>query len=215
MRLVYHTRRGNPGLLLFFLGWGMDENPFLPLKIRGWDLALIYDYRDLNFPPIPSYAEIKILGWSAGVYAGLLALREGLAQQGVFVNGTGAFCHPTWGIHPRLWRATWQALKRAPQQTLSKFYQNMFRHSEDLRFFLTHRPQRSISEIIEELEALMGFDPCLEVRGEVRAFVGRDDAIFPPLAQKRYWEERGIPWLFLPGGHFPFYERRLEEFFQR
>ncbi len=215
MKLVFHTRQEKDRLLLFFLGWGMDENPFRGLSLPDHDVALIYDYRDLTLPEIPPYPEVILMGWSVGVYAGILALEAGMAEEAVFLAGTGAFSHRGFGIHPRLWGATLRALKRDPEGTLLKFYRNMFADEEDFRRFLARCPQRALPEIVEELEALLDYAPRFEVPGRVRAFVPQEDAIFPPPAQERFWKACGVSVRAVPAGHFPFYRFPFEEFFSK
>lgn len=45
----FFVRKNNTDTLnLLFSGYGQDENPFLSLESHN-DLAVVYDYEDLNF----------------------------------------------------------------------------------------------------------------------------------------------------------------------
>ena len=57
--------------LLFFAGWGMDEKPFASLVVAGYDLWLVWDYRDMTLGcgDFVRYREIVVVAWSFGVPA--------------------------------------------------------------------------------------------------------------------------------------------------
>ena len=208
MKCVWHTRKGRPRLLLFFLGWGMDERPFRPLAAQEVDVLLLYDYRNLALPALPeSYEEIEVLGWSFGVYAALRHLSQGnvlSVNRAIFLNGTGAPYDRHLGIPPRLFDATYKAFQRAPRATLLRFYRNMFSEEEDWLLFQEHLPQRLPEELLEELASARHWPPLLEgVKGQ--ALCHTDDAIIPYENQKRYWQKVHVEYHSLPGGHFPFY----------
>ena len=209
MRSFWHTKEGNKGLLLFFLGWGMDETPFLPLKTSGLDLLLLYDYRDLVLPPLPeSYQRIMLLAWSFGVYAALHCLSGGLLpklEKAVFLNGTGAPYDRAYGIPPRVFDVTYKAFERAPQETLFRFYQNMFLRREDWRRFKGHLPRRDFEELREELACARQWPPLFCSPPVGKALWAAQDAIFPPAHQRRYWETLSFPAEEILEGHFPFY----------
>ena len=70
-RLV-ESSPGNRRLLLLYAGWAMDSRPFSSLSYPGYDVAVVWDYTDLESPlPISDdYCEICLIAWSYGVYAG-------------------------------------------------------------------------------------------------------------------------------------------------
>ena len=57
--------------MLFFAGWGSEENLFRHPVEEGYDYLLCFDYRTLDFDYtlIEGYTEIRLLAWSMGVWA--------------------------------------------------------------------------------------------------------------------------------------------------
>ncbi len=206
MNLIFLIREGRPELVLFFTGWAMDERPFLPLSKGPYDLALVYDYRQIHPPDLPPYPRIHVLAWSAGVSVALSLIDRLSADTWTFINGTGAFCHPDWGIHPRIMTRTISALKASSQTTLEAFYKNMFQGEEGLKRFWQNRPRRDPTEILEELKTLTSLEARREVpKGKVNILVGTRDRIVPPRSQKAFWVKFGFNYQEKNWGHFPFY----------
>ena len=54
--------------MLFFAGWGSEENLFRHPVEEGYDYLLSYDYRtlDIDNPQIEGYTENSLLAWSKG-----------------------------------------------------------------------------------------------------------------------------------------------------
>ena len=71
---VHLQNNGSDNLILFFCGWGMDENPFSVLK-SSCDVLYVYDYVTTDFPEFDfsKYKSVKLLSFSYGVYAGAIA----------------------------------------------------------------------------------------------------------------------------------------------
>jgi len=212
LKAKFLKRPGRKKLLVFFLGWGMDETPFLELIPREWDILFLYDFSTWSPFAIPEgYAEIKVLAWSFGVTAAL-SLKD-LNFPLLCVAGTGAFYHSRLGIPPRIFDATLEALKKAPQKTLFSFYRNMFSEQKDLVRFLKRRPQRPFSSLVEELEALKERNFPPNARASV--VITLHDRIISARNQKRFWAERARL-SEVPLGHFPFYQfRDLEDFWNK
>ncbi len=188
----------------------MDETPFLELVPLGWDVLFLYDFRNLKPPVFPDdYKETKILAWSFGVVAAL-SVREELKGPLLCVAGTGAFYHAHFGIPPRLYDVTLKALKRDTEKTLNSFYQNMFTDKKDLNFFLSRRPQRCPSSLIEELESIKD-KSYLPPNKKPLVLITHRDRIISARNQKKYWGKG--PYIREgPFGHFPFYRfRNLED----
>ena len=208
MRAVLLGKEGE--LRVFFCGWGMDERPFLELVPPGKRLLLLYDYRDPEPPAgIPEEArEAPVLAWSLGVYWAL-RLREFFRGPLVAVSGTGAFANREFGIDPRLVRLTLDGLKREGEAVRERFFSRMFSSEDHLKRFFRNPPQRALPEVVEELSASLTLPPVFPSPGDyLRAVIPREDRIFPPRAQRRFWERAGVPAEEIPEGHFPFYARR-------
>ena len=57
MRIVWLNKKNRDRVIIFFNGWGMDENAVI--RLSGlYDLLMVYDYRHLenkNFPVLEEY----------------------------------------------------------------------------------------------------------------------------------------------------------------
>ncbi len=198
-----------PDLLIFFNGWAMDERPFVSLWPQGMRIAMLFDYRDLTLPELPSVrGRTLVLAWSLGVYAALYHL-EILPSRIVFLAGTGVFKDRLYGIDPRVLDLTLAALKEKGYPVLERFYRRMFAKEDSYRRFWANPPQRELAEVIEELEAAGSF-PALfpEIPPEARVLIPEKDDIIPCSAQERFWEKAKGSFVRFPEGHFPFYARR-------
>ena len=61
----------NSKLILFFNGWGMDENVVKHLDCENYDVLMFYDYNTLNtdfdWDLLDVYPEKNLIAWSMGV----------------------------------------------------------------------------------------------------------------------------------------------------
>ena len=76
-------------LILFFSGWGCDENQFVNLNDTNDNVLILFDYQDLNlnfdFSP---YKTIDLIAYSAGVFvASILQKSLPPLRQKIAVNG--------------------------------------------------------------------------------------------------------------------------------
>ena len=208
MKAEFLVRKGRSKLLVFFAGWGMDPRPFGRLSSQAYDVLILFDYRELRdlSLDLSAYQETEVLAWSLGVSAALRMAAKIPARRWVFLNGTGAFGHKGWGIHPRLMERTLKALKTRGEESLLAFYKNMFQGEKGLSEFLAKRPSRPLEKLITELEEASSWSPVFPKEDlNAVALVGEKDRIIPPSAQKAFWEKAKVPVKSHPFGHFPFY----------
>lgn len=178
-------------LILIFLGWGMDATPFLRLRRNGYDIVLLWDYRELgiDWKFTEGYEEICIVAWSMGVFAAAHTTQslENRTTLRLAINGT---LHPVddhLGIPEDIFFGTLQGLD---ERNLRKFYRRMFSEREKFAEFEAHRPQRGIPELKAELESIasavcFGSEPVS--RCDV-ALISEDDKIFPAANVWRAWQ---------------------------
>lgn len=211
-RWLIHEKRKY--LLIFYTGWGMDEQPFLTMTSEKLDVYMLYDYRDLNLPEslvkiAAAYAEVNILAWSLGVWvAGKTAHTwPGTLNSTRAINGTLQPIHARHGISPAIFATTLAQLSPA---TLRVFYQNMFPTVSEGKSFLLQAPRRSWEELRMELAYLQ---TAISETGAVSwprqlfssVVVGKQDRIIPAAAQRRFWQTHPAC-VFQESGHFPFYQ---------
>jgi|MTBAKSStandDraft_1061840.scaffolds.fasta_scaffold13537_5 biotin synthesis protein BioG len=199
----------SPSCILFFSGWGMDPVPFRVIPPAGYDLLMLFDYREMDRDRIANlipagYPRLHLLAWSMGVWAAaflLEPLRDRFASA-VAVNGTTRPIDDRYGIPSRAYE---EMISDFSADTLEAFYQSMFTNRGEAEKFLRNRPRRSVEAVRRELIALRGaylqHGPAADIF--THKFVGSRDRIFPPRGQIRAWGRDNCT--VLPQPHFPFY----------
>jgi len=186
----------------------MDWRPFAGLARTGYDVAVVWDYRDLrpdwNFAG--HYDEIGIVAWSMGVAAAALttATLDSRVTRRIAVCGTLEPVSDSHGIPRAIFEAT---LATLDERRLAKFYRRMFTTREAHAAFAAAAPRRDIDGLHDELRAIAGATAVplpadsRSARYD-RAYIGGSDAIFPADNQRRAWEAAGVPAVTLSGcGH--------------
>ena len=188
----YITHKRNENLILFFAGWGMDTHPFLSYDPDTSDLMVCYDYRtmDFNLSTLSPYTSIDVIAWSMGVWTASQVL-SGLSlpyRNTIAVNGTPFPIDEFKGIPPSIYQGT---LENLDKTTLQKFFHRMCKDNATFKCFLQKMPQRPVEELKEELE-MIRLNYTRVPSGNFtwqKAFIGKNDRIFPPVNQQRAWEE--------------------------
>lgn len=192
MKQYISTSRKHHRLLLFFAGWGMDEFPFLQYTPPDSDFMICYDYRTLDFDAslIKPYTKIDVVAWSMGVWAASQVLQELSLpiRKSVAINGTSFPIDDRRGIPPPIFQGTLEGLN---QTTLLKFQRRMCMDGSSYARFKATAPQRTVEELREELDAIgkqYRLLPPAHFSWQ-RAYIGKNDRIFPPVHQQEAWNE--------------------------
>jgi malonyl-ACP O-methyltransferase BioC len=205
MQSKFISRNRNNRLILIFAGWGMDARPFKNLSHPGYDILVVWDYRDLtfNWQPLLAYHEICLIAWSMGVFAASLTIHEIVPRitKRIAVNGTLEPVSSRYGIPEAIYHGTLNALSPT---TLRKFYRRMCTSAEQFAAFDENRPKRTISELAEELQAIEThtFFHVPQVDNWDLAVISRNDGIFPQQNQVNAWRLT-TPIQFMDAGHLP------------
>lgn len=216
MKYSFVSKTGSSRLIMFFAGWGMDENPFKKLRLNGYDLLVIWDYTDEH--PLHdlcgNYSEICIIAWSYGVYfAGrFIESHPDLpVTVRVAVNGTQFPIDEYKGISPVLFNATLSAIS---EQSIRKFYRRMCGDSETFGKFLDVAPQRSVESLSSELESIK--ESYLKFGAPAAnwdiAYISENDRIFSPESQNEAWNGNVLKNM-IPAGHLPDFAKIINECF--
>ena len=100
-------------LILFFTGWGMDENS-VKLKQDSYDLITVFNYRNINtdfLEKVKSYKEIYIIAWSMGViFASYFMDKIKNVKESIAINGTLKIIDDKFGINTKIFDATWKMI---------------------------------------------------------------------------------------------------------
>jgi malonyl-ACP O-methyltransferase BioC len=205
MQSKFICRNHNNRLILIFAGWGMDARPFKELSHPGYDILVLWDYRDLtfNWQPLLAYHEICLIAWSMGVFAASLTIHEIVPRitKRIAVNGTLEPVSSKFGIPEAIYHGTINALSPS---SLRKFYRRMCTSAEQFAAFEANRPKRTISELAEELQAIEThtFFHVPQVDCWDLAIISRNDGIFPAQNQVNAWRAT-TPIQFMDAGHLP------------
>lgn len=213
MRYEFLKKEGNDNLLLIFGGWSTLPGFYRGLEANGWDTLAVTSYENFKFPSeiLDSYSTIGIVAWSMGVFAAQrVSLPIDRIAFAVAVNGT---LHPVsdeFGIPLGIYRGT---LDNLNPLTLKKFRKRMGGSNHSL-----HQWSEPSEEEIEELKNELKF--ILESTNEQadedfktfpwsRAYVSREDRIFPFENQLKEWKrvlpEEAI--IILDAPHLPDFSR--------
>ncbi len=200
----------NNKLILFFNGWGMDENVVKHLDCEDYDVLMFYDYNtldtDFDFNSLNIYSEKNLIAWSMGVMvasflATLIRPLGTFSHQGrrICINGTLKPIDEKFGIHPKIYDLT---IKGFNEKGRERFIKSMF----DVQCELTPHPnplpeEREINNQLSELIALKNYtaDDSLKYN---RILISDNDKIIPTKSQVAFW---GIE-PNLKGGHCPFFQ---------
>lgn len=183
-------KANNRNLVLIFAGWSTGPELFKPLEEtipEGWDLLVAYDYSDFTFPNeiLDRYYTVYLFAWSLGIAASARSLAPEKITRAFAINGTLEPVSDNYGIPPAIFNGT---ADRLDTRNLAKFRQRMFASGDEFR---SKSHLFSQEDDIESLrKQLYLFSQPLQTVGLPwkRVFIGRDDRIFPPVNQKRFWE---------------------------
>ncbi len=175
----------------------MDVHPFADICPPDSDLLLCFDYRSLAFDTrmLETYREIRVVGWSMGVWVASRVLQVGAFPftECTAVNGTLYPIDDIRGIPDAVFRGTLAGLN---ERNLEKFYRRMCLPGIGLDTFVKKRPQRPLADMVEELR-LIGEQVIAAPVPRfpwTKALIGQKDLIFLPFNQQKAWDEAGVPW---------------------
>lgn len=193
-------------LILFFAGWGMDASVFPALSKPGYDILLVYDYRDDDFDEsvLGGYDEICVLAWSLGVWHAdrFISSHSDLPiTRTVAVNGTLCPINDSLGIPPRIYDLT-SALP--DERALAKFYRRICGGQGAMEQLMPVMPRRPLDELRDELLAVrrrIPTDGSPDTSNWDEIYLSDNDLIFPFENMKRSWEDAGARMRVLAGAH--------------
>lgn len=200
MNYKWLQKNNNDKLIIFFNGWGMDENSVSHLNCGDYDVLVLFDYNNLNLDTdIPKYKEKYIIAWSMGVMISGINETEKIRENSVSytaICGTPFPINDNYGIPERIYDLT---VKGFSELSSKKFISRMF-NGEKIPGVITKRTLESQkSELIE----LKKYTPSEKVKFD-KVIVGENDKIIPTKNQTNYWTDKDVNIIFTPTGHYPF-----------
>ena len=190
MQQIFLQQQHSKNLVLIFLGYGQDKNPFNSLNtVTRDDIAIVYDYQDLSFDEslYQEYEKITLIAWSMGVMIAPIVLSNtAKLVKKIAVNGTVQGIDDTLGIPPSLWQATIDSLT---EQTYLKFVRRMCSDTSLYEEYLQNKPQRALESFKSELISLQAIAKQRKQNNFEYdlAIVGNKDKIIAPKRQLLSW----------------------------
>lgn len=204
MKKLWLNRQNAPELLLFFNGWGMDENPFKHLSINNeLDVLMIYDYTVFDgIEEFSEYKAVHLAAWSLGVFAAAKILSGMKFASTLAINGTLKPIDEDGGIVPSIFQGTidsWSEITRM------KFNRRMCGTLHNKQF-KANAPERSIESQKSELLALKKEITSSPIPKNIfqQAIISLNDKIFTRHAQETHWKNARIPLKIIDETHYFF-----------
>jgi biotin synthesis protein BioG len=206
MDITWINREDNPKCILFFNGWGMDENAIKHLDYSGFDICMFSNYKTIEEAgdEFSGYNEVNVVAWSMGVWAASQILEKSNIKitKAIAINGTERPVDDVYGISKAVFRGT---LEGWDERNRNKFNMRMLGGRDNYKNFSDSLSSRSLEDQKNELQSI--FDNrensgTLGI-GWSKAIVGEKDMIFTPHNQKNWWDGKtGMVIKNIP--HFPF-----------
>lgn len=196
MQNKWLNKNNNSKLIIFFSGWGMDENS-IKLNYENFDFLVFYDYFDekINIAlieEIKKYNEIYLIAWSMGVVFSTL-LNHLTIKKRIAINGTLSIIDDKFGIPTKIFSGT---LNNLNKENIALFFQNM-----GYKDFIS--PNRTLKSQIDELKFIEYFCKNKEFKNNFdKIIIGNKDIIVPYKNQKRAWNIENVK--IFDCGHYIF-----------
>lgn len=185
----------NKKLIIFFNGWGMDEEIVSHLECEDYDVVVLYDYNNLELDikslNLSQYTEKHIIAWSMGVMVATL-FNFGEIKTSTAICGTPFAIDNQYGIPERIYNLT---IKGFSETSSKKFMERMFIEKPNMESF----SDRTFDSKLSELKKMLEYKPNTEFQ-YTKAIVGSDDKIIPTKNQLNYWDNPTT----INSGHCPF-----------
>lgn len=208
MIIEWVKREGNEKLLFHFMGWATDSLMVQNIEFSGYDMVVIYDYRNMDTSLLSSidcseYKSVSLVAWSFGVFVAE-ALGSCLPKFSSAIAVCGSPCpvNNMYGIPKRAFELTLEGLQEGGIMPFAKRQSK----GSTKNMVVSLRP---IEELLEELYVLFEAskeEPIKTIEWS-SALVGQKDMIFPPLSLQKYWLKRGnVEVVSVDMGHYPYCE---------
>ena len=218
MKTYIRRREKNDQLIVFYGGWGADENLFVPLCNDEFDFILFSHYsadEALVLPEMKTYKKITLIGWSLGVWAAeYLSPKTGIKPDlTIAVNGTPVPADDNYGIPIKIIEGT---LNNITEENIDKFYLRMFGDKKAYLENIGRIPNRTLKSLHDELRWL--YNRMMEqnepgFRWDY-AVTSKVDRVYPSENLEGYWSKQaGTRHLVLSLPHYFFHKwSTLNEF---
>ena len=187
----FYQNNHSTDLIVFFAGWGCDENQFTDLHDHK-DVLIVFDYQDLNLDfDFKKYKNINIIAYSAGVFiASIFADTIPNVRQKIALCGNPYLFDETLGMSDKM-------IKVLDEITLDNYldFRKKYMVFTDEEFVRYNRleSRRTIKSSTNELAALQKM--YVKKKAQInpnfdKAIVAQNDLIFNLKAQKDFYKDK-------------------------
>lgn len=178
-------------LILIFAGWSTDADFYSHIFVGGYDVMVVYDYSDLEFPVeiLDKYTTVCLFAWSMGVYVASSVIPPDRACMKIAINGTEIPVSDEMGIPREIFKGTHD---RLDERNLLKFQKRM--SGSEFNKICDRLPVPDIESLKRQLETILdsGMSCSHEQASASRypwhkVFISTADSIFPPDNQLKAW----------------------------
>ncbi|PCH76129.1 MAG: hypothetical protein COB98_07170 [Flavobacteriaceae bacterium] len=206
MKTRWLNKEGNTDCILFFNGWGMDENTVNHLDRKGFDICMFYDYKTIHPEEIAlsSYSRVYVVSWSLGVWVtGFVIDALGVnVSKSIALNGTQLPVDLCYGIPPQVFENTFT---NWDERNRKKFNRRVLGGKSAFELYEHKLVSRNVVEQQVELGVILKLVKQTTVTNFCfdTALIGQQDLIFSPENQWEFWKRKAMVVEFmLP--HYPF-----------
>ena len=179
-------------LIVFFAGWGCDENQFVNLKDTKNDVLVLFDYQDLELKfDFAKYNKISLIAYSAGVFvASIMGDKLPKFEKKIAVCGNPYLFDEKWGLSKKTVEM-FEAINLDNYLDFRREY--MVETDEEYEKYNRLQSLRSIESCQEELEKLKYFyeKNKHKIRPEFDlALLAQNDRLFNLEAQLEFYKDK-------------------------
>lgn len=187
----YFLDNNSDKLILFFTGWGCDENQFTNLTTKN-NVLLLYDYQNLDLEfDFSKYIEINALAYSAGVFiSSIMDKKIPNVNKKIAINGNPYLFDEKFGLS----KALVQEFKEINLDNYLDFRRKyMVETDEEFEKYNELQSLRTLESCQSELEALeiLYKDEKENINQNFdKAIIAEDDIIFNVENQKMFYKDK-------------------------
>lgn len=181
MKYKWLIKNNNNDIIIFFNGWGMDENIIKHISSQNIDIVMFYDYCSLssefNFDILNNYKNRYLIAWSMGVM--IATLFDIKPTKSIAINGTLKPIDDKFGIPKRIYDLT---IKNLSPDGIQKFIKNMFIIPNN-----KYINNREFQNQKDELIAIKSYNANTNFKYD-KIIISTQDKIIPTKNQSNFWE---------------------------
>ncbi|NJO89581.1 MAG: DUF452 family protein [Chloroflexia bacterium] len=206
MNKLWLNKSGNKNCILFFNGWGMDENAVKHLNVDNYDVCMFYNYSSIENIEFDrgQYGNVYLVAWSLGVWAASVLINPEKVgfEKVIAINGTQIPKNETLGIHPTTFENT---IKKWTPRNRDKFNMRILGGKDAFLKWNSLLSLRACEEQKFELEFInnqINDKPIHNIKFDY-SIIGEKDLIFLHENQVNFWKGKtNLIEMDLP--HYPF-----------